>query len=113
MKIVFLALVIFFASFAAQAQASAPSQQQKTPAPDQANGPASAAEAAQKIIHQLVAGEFAKVEALYDERMAAANSALLNTRPNMITSRLGLMAARRFSKTCGYFVETAISVRHI
>ncbi|HEY0702633.1 MAG TPA: alpha/beta fold hydrolase [Candidatus Acidoferrales bacterium] len=51
----------------AMAQAPAPS-----PAPPAAEQSEDTAAAAQKIIHQLVAGEFSKIEALYDDRMSSA-----------------------------------------
>jgi uncharacterized protein len=49
------------------AQAAAPS-----PAPLSAQQTEDTATAAQRIIHQLAAGEFSKIEALYDERMSSA-----------------------------------------
>jgi dienelactone hydrolase len=70
MKTIFLALIFLFAGFPARAQAPPPAQSQ--PPADQAGDSVPAGEAAQKIIHQLVAGEFSKVEASFDDRMAAA-----------------------------------------
>jgi dienelactone hydrolase len=70
MKTVLFVLVFLLAPWAAAAQSSAPAQAQ--PPADQPDDASSTAAAAQKIIHQLVAGEFTKVEALYDDRMSAA-----------------------------------------
>ena len=69
MKAVFLPLVFLLASFsvAAQAQSTPPA----SPSADQTDSSATAA-AAQKVIQQLVSGEFPKVEAQYDARMAEA-----------------------------------------
>jgi dienelactone hydrolase len=70
MKVVLLPLIFFITSFsaAAQAQPSPPAQ----PSPEQAQDSSAIAATAQKIIQQLVAGEFSKVEAQYDQRMTEA-----------------------------------------
>jgi uncharacterized protein len=70
MKTVFLAFACLFASWTAAAETQTPAQAQ--PSADQAADSSATAAAAQKIIQQLVSGEFTKVEALYDDRMATA-----------------------------------------
>jgi uncharacterized protein len=84
MKTVFLAFACLFASWSAAAQTQAPAQSQ--PPADQAGDSSTTAAAAQKIIQQLVSGEFAKVEALYDDRMATAlpPGKLAESWPNLI-----------------------------
>jgi uncharacterized protein len=84
MKTAFLALACLFAPWAASAQAQTPAQSQ--PPADQTEDSSSSAAAAQKIIQQLVAGEFAKIEALYDDRMGAAlpPGKLAESWPNLI-----------------------------
>ena len=67
-KTVLLAFVFLFATFPARAQSPAPA----APPAEQADDSTSTAAAAQKIIHQLVAGEFSKIEATYDDHMSAA-----------------------------------------
>src|SRR5579862_4959902 len=70
MKFFLLTLVFLAArlSVTAQAQQSPPAQ---TPA-DQREESSPTTAAAQKVIQQLVAGDFAKIEAQYDQRMAEA-----------------------------------------
>ena len=70
MKAFRLTLILFTICFsvAAQAQQSPPAQ----PPADRPEESSATTAAAQKVIHQLVAGEFAKVEAQYDQRMAEA-----------------------------------------
>ena len=82
MKTFLLALVFFLICFPVAAQ-DAPA---KPRAPQQPGDSPDTAAVAQKIIHQLVAGEFSKVEALYDERMAAAlpPGKLAESWPNLI-----------------------------
>jgi uncharacterized protein len=69
-KVTLPVFAVALTCFPVFAQAAAPSQ---TPAPSSAPAETEdTATAAQRIIHQLAAGEFAKVEALYDERMSSA-----------------------------------------
>jgi uncharacterized protein len=71
MKAVFLALVFLLVGpFPATTRAQQAPQAQ--PPADQTEDSSANTAAAQKIIQQLVAGEFSKVEMLYDERMAQA-----------------------------------------
>jgi len=82
-RTVLLVLVFLFATFLASAQAPAPAGQPQADAPDDSS---STAAAAQKIIRQLVAGEFSKIEAMYDDRMSAAlpPGKLAESWPNLI-----------------------------
>lgn len=73
---IFAALFLSFPAFAqTPAQPQTPAEQTED-----------SATAAQRIIHQLAAGEFAKVEALYDDRMASAlpPGKLAESWPNLI-----------------------------
>jgi len=72
MKVFSLALFFLVASLPAATPAQRSSQTQPPGATNQVEDSSATAAAAQKIIQQLVAGEFSKVEALYDERMAQA-----------------------------------------
>lgn len=68
-KTLFFALVFLVATVPSMAQTPSPAA---PPQAESADDSSSTAAAAQKIIHQLVAGEFSKIEALYDDRMSAA-----------------------------------------
>jgi uncharacterized protein len=68
-KTLFFALVFLVATIPSMAQTPSPAA---PPQAESADDSSSTAAAAQKIIHQLVAGEFSKIEALYDDRMSAA-----------------------------------------
>jgi dienelactone hydrolase len=82
MKTFLLALVFLFICFPVAAQ-EAPA---KPPEAQQPGDSQDTAATAQKIIHELGAGEFSKVEALYDERMGAAlpPGKLAESWPNLI-----------------------------
>lgn len=70
-KTILSVLAVTLSCFPVLAQAPAASP---TPAPSPATADQTedTATAAQRIIHQLAAGEFSKIEALYDERMSSA-----------------------------------------
>ncbi len=68
-KTLFFALVFLVATVPSMAQTPSPAA---PPQAESADDSSSTAAAAQKIIHQLVAGEFSKIEARYDDRMSAA-----------------------------------------
>ena len=73
MKTMFLSLIVLAVSCSVAAQAAPPAPTTKAPIPpNQTDDSISTGAAGQKIIHQLVAGEFKKVEVLFDDRMAAA-----------------------------------------
>src|SRR3984957_9502092 len=82
-RTVFVVLVFLFPTFSASAQTPAPAGQPQADAPDDSS---STAAAAQKIIRQLVAGEFSKIETMYDDRMSAAlpPGKLAESWPNLI-----------------------------
>jgi hypothetical protein len=66
-KVALPVFAVALTCFPVFAQAAAPS-----PAPSSPQQTEDTATAAQRIIHQLAAGEFSKIEALYDERMSSA-----------------------------------------
>jgi uncharacterized protein len=72
MKFGFLAITFLIGCFPAAIRGQQAPQAQPPASTDQTDDPSAASAAAQKIIRQLVAGEFSKVEAIYDERMAQA-----------------------------------------
>ena len=87
MKPVFFAFAFLLtASFTVAAQAQQAPQAQPPAATNAVEDSAVTSTAAQKIIQQLVAGEFPKVEAIYDDRMAKAlpPGKLAESWPNLI-----------------------------